>query len=112
MRLQLIAALGLRRLVQHSLVMIVHSYRQRLLGLVLPNAILVEVVLNLDGFWDGTDEGRLLGFNRRQLFIENAFAKNDAVIADVDPWTLNELLYFCMRFSAEAAQGNICWPRH
>ena len=60
--------------------MVVHSHRENLLGIVLPNHIAVEVLLYLDGCRDGfvKDVG---GLSRRHVGVENLVSPIDAILA-------------------------------
>jgi hypothetical protein len=53
--------------------------------MVLANAVEVEMPFDFDRLGNGMDDLRLLlfGFNE-QFLIEDVFAKDDAVVADVD----------------------------
>ena len=78
-----------------------------LLCVVLTDTMLVQLGANLR--WprhapDGLVLGPLL---RRRLGIEDVFAKDDAVVADVNAGAGDELFHFRVGFPAEAAHGEI-----
>jgi hypothetical protein len=39
-------------------------------------------------------------------------AKDDAIVANINAGAGNELLDLRMGFAAEAAEGDVAWPRH
>jgi hypothetical protein len=92
--------------------MVVDGNGQSFLGLVLPNAIKVEMLLDVGRLGDLLDAGRRFFLFGKEFLIEDVLAKDDAVVADVNAGTGDELLDFSVRFSAETAEGQIGWPRH
>ena len=58
------------------------------------------------------DRPRFLRRFGAEFLIENVFANEDAVVANVDPGPLDQFLNLSVGFSAETAQGNLCGSRH
>src|SRR5487761_2683939 len=86
--------------------MIVNGDGQSLLRLILPDAIQVELALDLRRLRHG--ELRLLLLcGHRQLAVEDVFAKDDAVVADVNARPGDELADFRVRLAAEAAHREV-----
>src|SRR5687768_813303 len=83
-----------------SLVVIVDRYRQRFLGLLLPDHVLVQNVLDLLRRGD-------LGYRLRNLSLlvlgQDLIAERNALVADVHRWTGDELPDRVLRFSAKGA---------
>jgi len=76
--------------------------------MVLADAMAVEVAFDVDGLGNGLDgSGGWFARFGCQFFIEDVFAKNDAVIADVNAGAGDQLFNFGMRFSAEAAESDV-----
>jgi hypothetical protein len=86
--------------------MIVHRHRQRLLGLLLPDAMQIELALDL-GRLRHAQPRKALPALRAEFLVENVLAENDAVVADVDPGPLDELAHFRVGFAAETAEGKL-----
>ena len=80
--------------------MVVHRHRQDLLGLRLAYDVFVEELVDLVGFRE-LGERDLLG--AREFLLDDLVAQFDALIADVDTWTGDQLLDLLLRFPAEAA---------
>ena len=91
--------------------MIVHGHREGLLRLFLPNAELVELPFDFSGLEKIYPRRAFLGLGAN-FFIENVFADENAIVADVHPRALDQRLHFRVGFSAETAQGNLCGSRH
>jgi hypothetical protein len=47
-----------------------------------------------------------------EFAVENALAKDDAVVADVDTGSGDELAHFRVGFPTETAHCNVVWPGH
>ncbi len=82
------------------LVMIVDRDRERPLGPLLPDHVLVEDVLDLRGRGNLGDAIRNLAL---LVLRQDLIAERDALIADVDRWPGNELPDGVLRFAAEGA---------
>ena len=65
--------------------MIVNRHSERLLGVFLPDTMLIKLALDLDRFED-VELGLLLLFREVEFAIKDVFAKDDAVVADIK-WT-------------------------
>jgi hypothetical protein len=77
----------------------------------LANAMLVQMALNFAGLGNGKLRGGLLGVGG-QLLVENALAKQNAVIANVNGRTGDKLLYLRVRLAAETAKRNVSRTCH
>src|SRR4051812_8087703 len=88
--------------------MVVDGHRKGLFGVVLSDAVPIEVPLDVGGLGHGLDRGRRW-FARlwSQLFIEHILAQNDAVITDVDAGSGDQLFYFRTGLTTETAQGDV-----
>ncbi len=91
--------------------MIVNGHRQRLLGVVLAHAMLVQVLLDLGGLGHGELRRVALGLGR-EFLVQHAFAQSDAIVADINAGAGDELFDFRVRFPAETAQRDVAWARH
>jgi hypothetical protein len=91
--------------------MVVHRHGQGLLGVFLADAGEVKLTLEFRGLGDA---GALLGFPGRcgKLLVEDLLAENDAVIADVNARSGNELLDLGVGLAAKAAQRQAGWAGH
>ena len=76
-----------------ALVMIVNRHGERLLGVFLADAMQIKLALDLDGFED-VELGLLLLLREVKFAIKDVFAKDDAVVADINSRSGDELLYF------------------
>ncbi len=87
-------------LMVHPLVMVVHGHRQRPLGVVLADHILVQDLLDLHGCGAGD-----LGFDGFPLLFlrQDLVAEGHTLVADVDGRPRDELLDAVFGFSTEAA---------
>ena len=83
--------------------MVVNRNRQGALGVFLTDAIKIQLRFNLCWAWHLQG---LVGFLRlqMQLFIDDVFADNDAMIANVHPRALDQFLDFGVGLSAEATE--------
>jgi hypothetical protein len=73
----------------------------------LANAVQVQVALDLRGFGDGLGGRRgLLGLDG-QFLVENALAEQNAIVANVNARSLDQLFYFRVGFPAEATQCDV-----
>jgi hypothetical protein len=80
---------------------VVDRYRQRPLGLLLADDVLVEHVVDL------TRLGQRLDVERRrsgELLVDDLVAEIDALVADVDAGPCDELLDLALRLPAETAE--------
>ena len=91
--------------------MVMNRDRQRLLGDVLADHILIERTPDFDGFRN-TNGRRLPACILVELFVENALADVDAAIADINAGTGDQFFDFGMRFAAETAQRDIGRTSH
>jgi len=84
----------------YTLVVVVDGHRHDALGLLLPNDVLVEEAVDLAraGQLFKTNLGRL-----REFFFDDLVAEIDALIADIDAGSGDELLYLLLRFPTEGA---------
>ncbi len=82
------------------LVVVVHGDRQDLLGAVLTDDVVVQVLVDLTRLRElvEADLGAL-----RQLLFDDLVAEVDALVADVDAWTRDELLDLLLALPAERA---------
>ena len=88
-----------------------YSRRLAWIGMVLTNAIHVELAFDLGRF--GNVNARLvLPGLRGQFFVEDLLAKNDAVVADINAGAGDELFDLRVGFAAKTAEGDIGGPRH
>ena len=84
----------------NPLVVVVHRHRERLLGLVLANHVLVDELVDLARLGQLVP-GRL--GRLRELFLDDLVAEVDALVADVHTWPGDELLHLLLALSAERA---------
>ena len=75
---------------EDALVMVVEGDGESLLGVVLADARQVQPALNLGRFRGVSARFRLLGL-RREILVQNLFAQEDAVVADINSRPGNEL---------------------
>ena len=91
--------------------MIVDGDGQSFFRRFLPDAIKVKLALDFRRFGHG--ELRLLFFGLNlQFAVEDVFAKDDAVVADVDARPGDELADFRVRLAAETAHRDVGRARH
>src|ERR671917_184431 len=83
-----------------ALVVVVDGHRQRPLGLVLPDDVLLEEVVDLLRLRQFV-ELQVRGL--RELFLDDLVAEVDALVADVDPGASDELLDLLLALPAERA---------
>ncbi len=99
--LQLDLAVG--RVLGHlnALVVVVDGDRERALGVLLADHVLLEDVVDLDRLRQvlELERGR-----RGQLLVDDLVAEIDALVADVDAGARDQLLDLALRLSAEAAE--------
>ena len=78
--------------------MVMHRDGERFLGVILADAMQVKVLLDLRGLGHMIDRPRLLdgGGVGDKFLVENIFAKDDAIIANIDTRSLDELFDFGM----------------
>ena len=106
-----IGVLNRNRIIKDALVMIVDGDREGFFGVVLADTMQIKLAFDL---------GRLGNINARlvlpglggQFFVEHLLAKDDAVIADINPRAGDELFDFGVGFAAKTAEGDISGPRH
>ena len=101
-----VRVVGLHHL--HALVVVVDRHRQRALGLLLADDVLVEDVVDLPRL------GEVLDVERRrsgQLLVDDLVAEIDALVADVDAGPGDELLDLALRLAAEASRAAVRWSR-
>ena len=85
----------------HALVVVVDRHRERALGLLLPDDVLVEHAVDLLRLRQVVDvERRRSG----QLLVDDLVAEVDALVADVDARPGDQLLDLALRLAAEAAE--------
>ena len=85
----------------HALVVVVDRHRQRALGLLLADDVLVEDVVDLPRL------GEVLQVERGrsgELLVDDLVAEIDALVADVDARARDQLLDLPLGLAAEAAQ--------
>ncbi len=96
----------------NALVVVVDRDCERALRLFLRDDVLVESAVDLGR------AGKVLeveGARSGQLLVDDLVAEIDALVADVDTWTCDELLDLALRFPAEAAEKllvSFARPRH
>src|SRR5262245_21851495 len=76
-----------------ALVVIMNGEGESALGVLLANAVQVELALNVGGFGDLELESALARLVA-QLLIEDVLANDDTAIANIDAGALNELFDF------------------
>jgi len=91
--------------------MIVHRNGQSFLCVRLADAMAVKVPREVGRLGDVELRQSLFGI-RRKFLVEDALAKRDAIVADVNARSCDELFYFRVRFSAKTAERDVAWPRH
>lgn len=84
-----------------ALVVVVHSHRENLLRAMLSNDVLVEDRFDVRGFWNRRRPR--VGFVLLNFLGNDVVAEPNALVADVDRRTGNELLHFFLGFAAERA---------
>jgi len=80
-------------------------------SLFLADAMKVEVPLDFRGFWDLLNRSGLSGIGG-EFFVEDVFAKDNTVIADVNAGTGDQFFYFGVGFAAKAAEGQVSRSSH
>src|SRR5262245_43227638 len=85
--------------------------RQGFFGVVLPDALKIELPFYLRGFGN-VDAGFVLPILAGQLFVEHLLAQYDAVITNVNAWAGDQLLDLRVGFAAKTAEGDIGRPGH
>ncbi len=99
------------RFMENPLVMIMHCDREGLFGVVLADALAVELALDLRRL--GHAAAGLVFFRLRgQFLVEHALAQHHAIVADINPRPGDQLLDFRVGFPAEAAKGHVGGPGH
>jgi hypothetical protein len=89
---------------------VVDGDRERLLGGLLADHVLLQDLVNLARL------GQVLEFDRSwrgQLLVDDLVAEIDALVADVDAGTCDQLLDLALRLAAEAAEEllvRVCGP--
>jgi hypothetical protein len=86
--------------------MVVHRNGQSFFGVLLADAIKVQVPFDNRGFGD-SELGLTLLILDLKFTVKDVFAKDDAVVADVNARPGNELAHFRLRFAAEAAHRDV-----
>ena len=100
---------GGRRLLLDALVVVVHRHGERLLRVVLSNTIQVE--LTFDFRRPGHGELWLMfAALKLEFAVEDVLAEDDAVVANVNTRSGDELFDFGVRLAAEAAHGDVGGP--
>src|SRR3954462_1342756 len=85
----------------HALVVVVDRYGERALGLLLADHVLVEHAVDLPRLREVLDVERRGG---GELLVDDLVAEIDALVADVDAGTGDQLLDLPLRLAAEAAE--------
>jgi hypothetical protein len=85
----------------HALVVVVDGDRERPLGGVLADDVLVEDLVDLPRLGQRVE---LEGRRRRQLLVDDLIAEIDALVADVDAGAGDQLLDLTLGLPAEAAE--------
>ena len=99
LQLDLAVAVGLHDL--HALVVVVDRHRQRALGLLLPDDVLLEDVVDLPRLGEVLDVERRRG---GELLVDDLVAEIDALVADVDARAGDQLLDLPLALAAEGAE--------
>jgi hypothetical protein len=86
--------------------MIMHRNGQGFFGVFLADAIKVKVPFDDRGFGDG-ELGLALLILDLKFAVEDVFAKDDAIVADVNARPGDELAHFRLRFAAETAHRDV-----
>ena len=102
---------AVRRLVKNALVMIVDRNGQGAFCVVLANAMEIEVTFDLGRLRYLLDRGGFFRFGG-EFLIEHVFAQHNAVVANVNAGTGDQLFDFGVRFAAKAAKGEISRASH
>ena len=85
----------------HALVVVVDRDREAALRLFLRDDVLVQLGVDLGGARQVLEIERA---RRGELLVDDLVAEIDALVADVDAWTGNQLLDLPLRLAAEAAE--------
>ncbi len=96
----------------HALVVVVDGDRQRALGGLLADHVLVEHVVDLPRLGEVLEVEHRRG---RELLVDDLVAEIDALVADVDPGPGDQLLDLPLGLAAEAAEEllvGVGWPGH
>jgi hypothetical protein len=91
--------------------MIVNCDRQCLLGVLLADALDIELALDFGRLGD-VNPRLLLPCLGRKLFVQHLLAQDHTVIADVNTRTCDKLFDFGVGFAAKTAQCDIGGPCH
>src|ERR1044072_8490108 len=110
-RLGFLVLLRGRGLLLDTFEMIVHGHGQSFLGLVLADAVGVELAFDFTRPRDGETRLLLLAL-QLEFAVEDVLAKDDAIVADINSGAGNELSDFGVRFAAEAAHRDIRGSGH
>ena len=91
--------------------MIMHRHGESLLRVFLADAMQIKLGFDL-GRLEDRELRLLLLLGQMQFAVEDVFAKDDAVVADINSRPGDELLHFGMRFTAEAAHRDVGGTGH
>src|SRR6266487_385560 len=91
--------------------MIVDGYRERAFGMILADAMAVQVLFDFCGLGHLMSRRRFLRFVM-EFFVEDTFAQQHAMVANINARTGDQLFDFRMGFAAEAAKSDVRRTRH
>src|SRR5438876_6640565 len=91
--------------------MIVDGHRERAFGVVLADAMSVQVLFDFRRFGHLVSWRRFLRFVM-EFFVENTFAQQHTMVADVNARPGDQLFDFRMGFAAETAERDVRRARH
>ena len=95
----------------NALVMIVYRDGQSFFRVILADTVQVELPPDFGRLGNG-DADTMFSRVRGLFLVEDVFAKNDAVVANVNARAGDELFDFRVRFAAEAAHGDVGRASH
>jgi hypothetical protein len=91
--------------------MIMHRDGQRFFGMVLADAMTIQMPFDIAGLWHGKLGNGLFVLSRK-LLVQDAFAESDAIVANVNARTGDQLFDLGMGLPAKAAKGDVSGPGH
>jgi hypothetical protein len=91
--------------------MIVDGHRERAFGVLLADAMAIQVLFDFSGFGHLVSRRRFLRFVV-EFFVENTFAQQHTMVANINPGAGNQLFDFRMGFAAETAERDVRRARH
>ena len=92
--------------------MIMHRHSQSFFRVLLADAKFVQLPFDLSRLGNAGAQLRFFGLRGCEFLVEDVFTKDNAIIADVNAGTGNELFNFRVRFAAETAERDVRWSSH